>query len=358
MQLARVVQITVALLSLLCIDRSMAQVAPQGDTPVRAYRLERELEDKKEEIRLKKVTAANYKSVSDIVSQAIAKASQNQYPPNLPSLFKEITDAAKFASKREDVRPIVAKLVNANRQYYQATTSIEQLIDTDDSTLSIEEKKMLRPLVATAISQTQASIRPKRRFTNVPIELFIDEDSIEIKKIFPGFPTSISASEVGIKELLTELSIERFNSQKDLIIQALSQIQKQVTQSISDNQKATDALNSDIEKLAERLEKTRERGSKVDEALIYFSMPGLAVLMIGLLVAPRIYKNDALHLEVFKSGLLLELFTVFFITATILILGLGGKIDSPILGTLLSGIAGYVLGRASGKNKQPGQGGG
>lgn len=133
--------------------------------------------------------------------------------------------------------------------------------------------------------------------------------------------------------------------------QPYSDLQKQVERDITESQRFIDISNDEIDKSAERLEKARDQGNRVDQTLITFALPGLAVVMIALLIAPRIYKNDALHLEAFKSGLLLELFTVFFITATILILGLSSKIDAPILGTLLGGISGYILGRTTTRDK-------
>jgi len=43
--------------------------------------------------------------------------------------------------------------------------------------------------------------------------------------------------------------------------------------------------------------------------------------------------------------LLIQIFTIFLLTSTILVLGFAGKISQDSLGTLLGGISGYVLGR-------------
>ena len=43
--------------------------------------------------------------------------------------------------------------------------------------------------------------------------------------------------------------------------------------------------------------------------------------------------------------LLLEVMTVFILTAAILVLGIAGKLHSEVLGTLIGGISGYVLGK-------------
>lgn len=47
----------------------------------------------------------------------------------------------------------------------------------------------------------------------------------------------------------------------------------------------------------------------------------------------------------FPFGTLVEISTVLLLTMSILILGLAGKLEGPVLGTLLGGISGYVLNR-------------
>ena len=57
--------------------------------------------------------------------------------------------------------------------------------------------------------------------------------------------------------------------------------------------------------------------------------------------------QDALNYPI-----LLQLVTVFLLTATILILGLADAIDREALSTLIGGVSGYVLGRLSGVGGQ------
>lgn len=51
------------------------------------------------------------------------------------------------------------------------------------------------------------------------------------------------------------------------------------------------------------------------------------------------------------QGIILETCTVLLVTATILILGLAGKLSNEVLGTLIGGISGYVLNRMRDKKK-------
>jgi hypothetical protein len=91
----------------------------------------------------------------------------------------------------------------------------------------------------------------------------------------------------------------------------------------------------------------------IDQLLIYVALPIFGVLVIALMVIPLMYRNPALQHLIFESGILLELITVFLLTTTILLLGIGGKIEKEVLGTLLGGISGYVLGRSLRLNRPP-----
>ena len=65
-----------------------------------------------------------------------------------------------------------------------------------------------------------------------------------------------------------------------------------------------------------------------------------------LLLAPLLYKTDDLRRSIITSGLLVELMTIFLLIAAVIILGIDGKIQAEVIGTLLGGVSGYVLGRA------------
>jgi hypothetical protein len=92
--------------------------------------------------------------------------------------------------------------------------------------------------------------------------------------------------------------------------------------------------------------------SQLDRTLLTYGLPAFGLMMLLILTVPRLYKDESLQHVIFSSGLILELFTVFLLTITILFLGLANKITGEILGTLLGGISGFVLGRTFGKSSR------
>jgi hypothetical protein len=90
-----------------------------------------------------------------------------------------------------------------------------------------------------------------------------------------------------------------------------------------------------------------ESQSQIDKKIIQWGLPAFGLLLLGILAIPKLYKNEELQAKIFSSGIVLDMFTVFLLTISILLLGLGRKLSENVLGTLLGGIAGYVLGRSN-----------
>lgn len=104
------------------------------------------------------------------------------------------------------------------------------------------------------------------------------------------------------------------------------------------------------------LEQKLARRTEISNILIQYALPAFGGLIVFLLLVPRVYSKEV-QASIFGQGLLLEVLTVFLLTAAILILGLADKIPEDALGTLLGGISGYVLGRTLGMRRsgEPGQ---
>jgi cell division protein FtsB len=96
--------------------------------------------------------------------------------------------------------------------------------------------------------------------------------------------------------------------------------------------------------LEKQIGKRLEGQVRIDERLITYALPAFGIVLILLIALPALYKKEAQGL-ILGSGLVLEMTTVFLLTVTILLLGIGGKLKPEVLGTLIGGISGYVLGR-------------
>lgn len=82
----------------------------------------------------------------------------------------------------------------------------------------------------------------------------------------------------------------------------------------------------------------------IDRMLIVIALPTFGIIILLLMCVPRLYNQQEHALKaIFEKGLLIQLITVFLLTVTILILGIGGKLSPEVLGTLLGGISVYVL---------------
>ncbi len=100
-----------------------------------------------------------------------------------------------------------------------------------------------------------------------------------------------------------------------------------------------------IEGLEEELNKLSESG--ISRLLILFAVPLFGVFLIILMIIPKFYDNKETRKMIFEKGILLQLVTVFLLTSIILLLGIGNKLSSEVLGTLLGGISVYVLQQSS-----------
>jgi len=114
-------------------------------------------------------------------------------------------------------------------------------------------------------------------------------------------------------------------------------------ESASGNMKAAEQSLAGVRTELRKREKAKV---SIDKMVIYI-LPFLGLTVILVLLVPWFYKEEGLQRQIFSSGLVLELLTVYLLTSAILILGISTKLDSQVLGTLLGGIAGYVLGRST-----------
>lgn len=175
-------------------------------------------------------------------------------------------------------------------------------------------------------------------------------------ELFSGFVLGLGLQESDLIDFLnSDSTIEQTaNGYFEVIKGIYSQGLMNASSALEFNREAQEELinetKASIQSVLGLIDKSTNWQSKIDQTLIW-TLPIYGFLMAAMLAIPRLYKgNDKLQINIFDSGLILELITVYLLTATILILGIASKIQSEVLGTLIGGISGYVLGR-SGKQE-------
>ena len=110
------------------------------------------------------------------------------------------------------------------------------------------------------------------------------------------------------------------------------------------------ALGTRREKLIQAHEvarKERNSGQTIADQLLYFLIL-LVIFCLAMVVGIRIYKTPEQR-EWIKSGQVIQAMTVIVLLFAVLALGLSKVLSENTLGTLLGGIAGYVLSQGVGK---------
>ncbi|HTF03877.1 MAG TPA: hypothetical protein VK826_07620 [Bacteroidia bacterium] len=106
--------------------------------------------------------------------------------------------------------------------------------------------------------------------------------------------------------------------------------------------------------------KFNKKEEEINLVAIKWGLPLFCGTILALFVLPiilrrnRLRKGEKGEIECDDQhngfqGIILETCTVLLVTATILILGLAGKLSNEVLGTLIGGISGYVLNRMRSK---------
>ena len=255
-----------------------------------------------------------------------------QLPEDVSKLLESaITRIAKL-SQNSDVQPIIDDLLGVQKQF---VSPFEQIVNSlwqerrysrspaaNKTTANLGD--LMYPLIKEAVYSTDiAALKPK----------------IVERKTVPGdFPfTKVAFDKLRndmIKSL--DLKIGELTENADLLNRDIIAKQKVVNDRDRDLRNKVD---DDFKKISSYL----SLGS-------YGFLSMTAVLLAALLSLFFVARNA--HLSGFLRDFLrwnplLDLSTVFILTLAIIMLGLNDKLSPEVLGTLLGGISGYVLGRAS-----------
>lgn len=174
---------------------------------------------------------------------------------------------------------------------------------------------------------------------------------------FPGFTIELSPIIVpsdspvtesvknDVTSKLGEISAGTFDQKRGVLRAYVKVKLEELLRKEAARKAESDSLQQELRLLYSVLEKKKKAQSQIDEALVTYGIPAIAITMIILMLTPMFYDKDRSQEYILNSGLLIQIFTIFLLTSTILVLGFAGKIESNSLGTLLGGISGYVLGR-------------
>jgi hypothetical protein len=157
----------------------------------------------------------------------------------------------------------------------------------------------------------------------------------------PSAPVAATSRANACLTLLGELS-------DDWLGNTARSLAEQCEQSDADLDRRLAALDTDIAN-KERQAKELQRGLRSASALenlVRWGFPAMAGVVTVLFLIVRSF-DLGLQRAIVRSRLLLDVITLLVLLTAILILGLSGKIESEVLGTLIGGITGYTLGRAA-----------
>lgn len=95
-----------------------------------------------------------------------------------------------------------------------------------------------------------------------------------------------------------------------------------------------------------------------DKMLIAYVIPVFAIILTAIIFVPVFLKgSEKVLTKLLDDKILLQVFTIFILVITILLLGIGNKLSNETLGTLLGGISVYVLQKSlektNGQNSPP-----
>ncbi len=186
---------------------------------------------------------------------------------------------------------------------------------------------------------------------DISSELYMDFDGTDIlvKNYLPMAPDADLNEETRqeLRTLLDTLSPTSFNTKRTQLKNYLKSKLEVVSGRLNAKRQELVEVENNLRLLYPALEKKKKAQTQIDEALVTYGIPAIALTMISLIIVPMFYRRGNAQEYILNSGLLVQIFTIFLLTSTILVLGFAGKIESNSLGTLLGGISGYVLGRTA-----------
>lgn len=276
-----------------------------------------------------------------------------QIPPDLTAISALPTTAERMDVLNKHIAMLESFVDNLRRRD-QTMTTLRDIINSlrrDSSSLSFRlALELATPQSPDQIFRSEIGARLSRRLDatvlSCSVRNFTDAVALLRKtKEFKDTPGVKSETDIvdAIRSCFEPLGRPfDLNEVRNAVLTELGTIDTELSNRLS-------RLNTTLSGLFDAKAKWQtqlRRSVDISSSLIDWTIPLLAISVVVLLLVPVLYKGDVQQ-SVISSGLILEVFTVFLLITTVLLLGIAEKIQSEALGTLLGGISGYVLGRAA-----------
>lgn len=319
MKLGNIIYFSISFI--IAMPHAIAQ--PDDDKPL--FQLQREYEHLETDLREKKAQKNEIEKLKKIFISIKEIIKNYKYSGK----YIDYLNAIEINIKKKDKKKTLEELQKFDEIFDQELSGLAEKI----TTLNSEIRVIRGPLSSVLNDQFEYFLRS---FNN---KIYMQQDRL-ITQVREGNWNSITTEFSKFIKMANQVGLENG------IIKNLEKINERIQTELETLENHIKVIEPKIATKTRQLVSKEQGQIQIDKALLTYALPSFAVLLIILLIAPRLYTNVEVQKSILGSGLLLELITVFLLTATTLLLGLSGKIDGDILGTLLGGISGYVLGRA------------
>lgn len=159
-------------------------------------------------------------------------------------------------------------------------------------------------------------------------------------------PDTLVIPRAELTDFYRAISDSTFNDYKSRLLEAYAFRMGDVRLLTKTDRDEVTHVQQDAAQVSRELGQRDDYQAKLDTRVLTIGVPVVAIAVVLLLLAPLAYKSEDLRRAIISSGLLVEMTTVFLLVAAVVILGIDGRIEAGVIGTVLGGLSGYVLGRS------------
>jgi hypothetical protein len=252
--------------------------------------------------------AADLNALKQMVSQLPSKRQFTSPTGNLAATGNNFMEQAKALNREEEVKIILARYgFDVDYDFFD---EIEDARDTEKMDYKAQLKQILLRSYRVSFKLSR-TLRSNYYSVNAELADYIIREIEEFEQKKISFINALQSEQT-----------------------SLSHKQNDVSGDIADKENYVVNLKNELKTITK---------ASIDSILIQWALPIFGGIIVIMMAVPVLYRSSDTQNIIFQNGLLLQLLTVFLLTVTILLLGIGDKIKSEVLGTLLGGISVYVL---------------